>query len=338
MKIAVMGGSFDPFHLAHLNSLLTVKEKFRVNQILLIPSFKTPLKEKAPSSSALHRLNMLKQIVAPYSFMEIDSQEILRKGLSYTYKSIQELYKKKAELFFIMGLDQFSLFDLWKNHTEILKKAHLIVTSRPGFQFPKRRSDFPKKLQSFTKSHYLKKEDSQPIKQISYKGDFKNIYFLPLKDKNISSSNIRQRLKNKNKVSHLIPQEINSYIKDNQLYYEEEKAEENQKIDFIKKELEAKKAFHIECYDLRSKPLPFSFAVIASATNIRQTKALFVLIKKKMKDKFKLKPLSEEGQDSSHWIVLDYDDIILHLFYDYTRSFYKLEEICKSSHDTKFAP
>ena len=333
IKTAVMGGSFDPFHLAHLNSLLTVKEKFQMDQVLLIPSFKTPLKNKTPSSSALHRLNMLKKIVAPYSFIKIDSQEISRKGLSYTYKTIQELCKKrkKEELFFIMGLDQFSIFDCWKNYEEILKKSHLIVTSRPGLKFPKRRSDFPKKIQSFIKSHYLKDELLKDVKKISYKENFKDIYFLPLKDMDISSSDIRQRVKRKKMISHLIHPEINSYIKENQLYTLEE--EENQKtwIDFITKELEAKKAYDIECYDLRSKPLPFSFALIASTSNVRQTKALAQHLKKKIRETFNLKPLNEEGEESSRWIVLYYGDIVLHLFYDYTRSFYKLEELWKSS-------
>ena len=63
-----MGGSFDPFHLAHLNSLLTVKEKFQIDQLLLVPSFQTPLKEKDQSGTALHCLNMLKKNHKALSF------------------------------------------------------------------------------------------------------------------------------------------------------------------------------------------------------------------------------------------------------------------------------
>ena len=318
-----MGGSFDPFHLAHFNSLLTVKESFKIDQILLIPSFKTPLKNKTPSSSASHRLSMLKKMASSYPFIEIDDQEILRKGLSYTYQTIQELSqkRKKEELFFIMGLDQFLIFDQWKNYENILKKTHLIVTSRPRLQFPQKRSEFSKKLQPFIKNASLK--SLEKIKKISYKQGFKDIYFLALNDKDISSCDIRQKIKNKESISHLIPQKIKSYIEENQLYEDNE----NQKIDFIKEELEAKKGFHIECYDLRTKPLPFSFVLIASASNTRQTKTLALHIKKKLKERFDVKPLGEEGSDSSRWIVLDYGDILLHLFYDHTRAFYNLEEL-----------
>ena len=474
IKRAIMGGSFNPFHLAQLNSVLTVKEKFQIDKIVLIPSFKTPLKEIDTSQTALHRLKMLEKMAKSYPFIEIDKQEISRKGLSYTYKSIQELSKKaeKEELFFIMGLDQFSIFESWKNYKEILKKTNLIVTSRPGFKFPKKHADFPKKLQFFIKSQVLKENLLEGVKKISYPEPYKSIYFLPLKDKDISSSDIRQRVKDKSRISHLTAQEITDYIKKNQLYVIEDKAKtklipsspsqtkpkevkkvspsqtkpkgvkkvsssqtksegvkkvspsqtkpkgvkkvspsqtkpkgvkkvspsqtkpegvkkvspsqtkpkgvkkvspsqtksegvkkvsfshgktkdeklktkslednkqkalllEQQKadpdsqtlIDFITKELEDKKAYNIECYDMSLKPLPFSFILIASASNVRQTKALAQHIKKKVRQTFKLKHTSEEGEDSSRWIVLDYNDVVVHLFYDYTRSFYRLEEL-----------
>ena len=334
-KTAIMGGGFDPFHLAHLNSLLTVKEKFQIDQILLIPSFKTPLKKRDTSGTAFHRLNMLEKMAELYSFIQIDKQEISRKGWSYTYKTIQELSKerKDEELFFIMGLDQFSIFEQWKNYDELLKKSHLIVTSRPGLKFPKRRSDFPKTLQSFVKSSYLKEGLLNGVKKISYEGEYKNIFFLPLKDMDISSSDIRQRVRNNNMISHLLPQEVDSYIKQNQLYLAEEEEERNSKkwIDFIIEELEAKKAYNIECYDLRSKSIPFSFGLIASASNMRQTKSLAQNLKKKIRENFQLKPLSEEGGEASRWIVLDYGDLVVHLFYDYTRRFYNLEELWESS-------
>ena len=137
IKTGVMGGSFNPFHLAHLNSLLTVRELFALENIILIPSFQTPLKERAEEIKPFHRLEMLKLVLNSYPFMTVDDQEILRKGLSYTHRSISQLFKKsdKEELFFIMGLDQFYIFDRWKNFKEILKKnkSDSDQPSRAGF-------------------------------------------------------------------------------------------------------------------------------------------------------------------------------------------------------------
>ncbi|MDE0092026.1 MAG: nicotinate-nucleotide adenylyltransferase [Oligoflexia bacterium] len=336
IKTAIMGGSFDPFHVAHLNSLLTVKERFNLDHILLIPSFKTPLKQGVKEIDPFHRLEMLKRAVKNYSFMLVDDQEIERKGVSYSYRTINELFKnrKQEELFFIMGLDQFYIFDQWKNYEKILQKANLIVTSRPATQFPKKLSDLPQGLRGLVKS---KKSDCiilKPIKDISKKKiqERKIIYFCALKDMDMSSSDIRRRLLEGKEFSHLLPREVGLYIKDNKLYSDQAKSPDytNALIEFAIKELKKKKAYDIKSYNLINKPLPFSFGLIAVASNTRQTVAIANHLKRKIKDKFELNPWNEEGRESAKWIVLDYGDLVFHIFYDYTRKFYNLEELWES--------
>ena len=334
-KTAVMGGSFNPFHLAHLNSLLTVRETFKMDQILLIPSFKTPLKSPEEELEPNHRLEMLVKSVKKYPFIKIDKQEIERKGLSYTYKTVQELYKKRRaneELFFIMGLDQFYAFDQWKHYQKILEKVNLVVTSRPGFSFPEGPADLPKGLKALVKS---KKPFGLELKLVAFK-DLKSkeespykIYFCALKDKDISSFYIRSQIKKNKEVSQLLPKEVDRYIHNHQIYKKQKPIdkESRQLIDLAVKELKQKKAYEVKTYDLRSKPLPFSFAVIAISSNIRQTKALADSLQKQIKKTLKLKPLNEEGRELSRWIVLDYGECLFHIFDDYTSRFYKLEEL-----------
>ena len=332
-----MGGSFDPFHLAHLNSLLTVKEKFELDQIFLIPAFKTPLKNEKKEINPFHRLEMLKRIAENYTFIIIDDQEINRKGVSYTYKTINELTKKRKieELFFIMGLDQFYILDQWKNYKTLLQKTNLIITSRPGNHFPKKLSDFPFGLREFIKKrkidHIKLKVTKDTSKNKTQEG--KSIYFCELKDMDISSSDIKKRLFEKKEFSHLLPQEVDTYIKQNKLYTNEAKAPDHTQslINLSIQELKKKKAYDIKLYDLRKKPLPFSFAVIAIASNTRQTVAIANHLKRTIKNKFDIKPWGEEGKDSAKWIVLDFGDIVFHIFYDYTRKFYKLEELWEDS-------
>lgn len=335
IQTAVMGGSFDPFHLGHLNSLLTVKENFQIDHILLTPSFKNPLEKKGENSSPFHRLEMLRRVAKEYPFMEVDDQEILRKGTSYTYKTINELSKKRKneKLFFIMGLDQFYIFDQWKNVESILQKASLIVTSRPGQFFPKSLSNFPESLKKYIHKRKPQEVQLKFLKGTSKKEVFSNIYFCSLKDMDISSSDIKERLKEKKEISHLIPKEINNYIKENKLYMEQEESSDQTKtlIDFVVKGLESKKAYDIELYNLKSKPMPFSFGLIAVADNTRQTKAIAKHLKREIKKRFDINPLNEEGIDSARWIVLDYNDLLIHIFYDYTKKFYKLDDLWKSS-------
>ena len=332
VKTAVMGGSFDPFHLAHLNSLLTVKEQFNLKHIILIPSFKTPLKhDKIKEINPFHRLKMLKQAVKKYPFMTVDDQEILRKGVSYTHRTVNELVKKRKqeELFFIIGLDQFYIFDQWKNYEKILQKINLIVTSRPGILFPKKLSVFPQGLKNIIKKKTSNQALLKPIKDSSKNSsqNTKSIHFCLLKDMDISSSDIRHRLFEKREFSHLVPKEVDLYIRENNLYTDQAKAPDHTQalIEFSIKELQKKKAYDIKLYDLRNKPLPFSFGLIAVADNTRQTLAVANHLKKKIKEKFEINPLSEEGKKSAKWIALDYEDLVLHIFYDYTRKLYNLE-------------
>ena len=333
IRTAVMGGSFDPFHLAHLNSLLTVKEKFNLDNIFLIPSFKTPLKYETQEINPFHRLKMLQQVAKNYPFVFVDDQEITRKGVSYTYRTVNELFKKRKdeELFFIMGLDQFYIFDQWKNYEKILQKMNLIVTSRPGARFPKRKTDLPQALSSLVKT---KKTDRLVLKAQTKKSqkEGKTIYFCELKDMDISSSDIKKRMNEGKEFFHLLPKEVSFYIKENKLYTTQAKAPDYTKslMECAVKELKKKKAYDIKLYDLREKPLPFSFSVIAVASNTRQTSAITNHLKKTIKEKFDLKPWSEEGKEAGNWIVLDYGDLIFHIFYDYTRKFYNLEGLWES--------
>ena len=324
-KIGVMGGSFNPFHFAHLNSLLTVREIFGLKLILVIPSFQTPLK-RGVKTSPFHRLEMLQRALNPYSFLELDDQEVSRKGVSYTYDTIKVLLKKRnaEELFLIMGVDQFHIFDRWKNFKEILKTANLIVTSRPGMPFPKKKSEFPSGVQPFIEKRLLTK--------VNLKISKKKIYFCELKDMDIASSYIRKRLKEKKEVNHLIPQTVDIYIKENKLYQGNSSRNFHirELIDLTLEELKQRKAYDIKCFEFEKGTFPFSFGLIACGANTRQTKALAFYVKKSIKKKFHLDPINEEGYSESCWIVLDYNDLVIHIFYDYTRKFYKLDELWES--------
>ncbi len=313
-----MGGGFDPFHFGHKNSLLTVKKFFNLDKIIIIPTFQTPLKGK--NTDSFHRLQMLKRVFAKDKQIFIDDQEILRGGISYSYKSCNQIVKqnKDSEIFLIIGFDQLKIFDQWKNFAKILEQTNLIVTSRLKTPFFNKISEFPKKMQKHLKRKYGSK--------VFLKNSTKIIYFCQLKDKNISSSLVRDRLRSGKSIKHLVPSTVSSYIKENNLYMTVED-DLKDKISFCKEELKKKKAFDVEEFDLTHFNLPFLSAVIASCSNTTQAKSLANFIKKRMQEKFGLKVLSEEGKTESRWIVLDYGDMVVHIFYDYTRKIYNLESL-----------
>ena len=279
---------------------------------------------------------MLKEVTKLWSFLEVDEREVKRGGKSYSYETLRELSKKKKDFYFIMGLDQFYQLHKWKNFKEILSLTHLIVTSRPGQNFPKKGTDFPKDLKAL-----IKLPKKYPVKTLSLKDSSKKIYFFQLKDMDISSSDLQKRIKEGKEFSHFLPKVISSYIKEHGLYQKEQdlktfdkkekKKQESMEtlIRFCEEVLGDKKAFDIESFDLRKRSLPFSYGLMASATNTRQAEALAKHVKKEVKKQFDLNPLHEEGWEEKKWIVFDYGDLVLHIFYDYTKRIYKLNEIWK---------
>ncbi|MCY4512421.1 MAG: nicotinate (nicotinamide) nucleotide adenylyltransferase [Bdellovibrionales bacterium] len=324
IKMGLMGGSFNPLHLGHINSLLTVKERFQLDKILIIPAFQPPLSTPLTEASAMQRLEMLHQAFATEVFLEVDGQEIKRKGTSYSYRTVENIAKEipVKELFFIMGLDQFFTLDLWKNVPRILKNTHLIVTSRPKDHFPKKQEELPLIIRSNIKSWVSGR--------ILLKQPFQSVFFCALKDREISSSLIKARLKNRQSIAHLVPPTVDHYIKTHRLYgihsqfyFPKRKAF----LHFCKTELEKKKSLKVKDFDLPSGALPFSDGLIASGSNPRHTKALCRHLKKRVQEAFNIQPLAVEGEKEGRWIVLDYNEWVIHIFYDYIRSFYKLEEI-----------
>ena len=325
VKIGIMGGGFNPFHLGHLNSLLTMQEIFSFQKIVIIPAFQPPLSEILIKNSARQRLEMLEQALDSYSFMEIDNQEIKRKGKSYSYRTIENLYKKnpKKELFFILGLDQFQIFDQWKEFERIIKKSNLIVTSRSPFKFPKNKKEIPEGLQKFIKT--------RSVNKINLTTGY-SIYFQSLKDKNISSSLVRKKIKDNKRIESFVPKSISQYIKKNNLYQSDSSNRDLKTfLNFCVQELEDKKAFDIKTFDLTLRSVPFSAGLIASSSNIQHCKALSRHLQKRIQQEFKSYPLGKEGQTEGRWIVLDYNDIVIHIFYNYVRDSYNLEKIWKSS-------
>ena len=328
IKTGLLGGSFNPLHLGHTNSLLTVKETFQLDKILVVPAFQPPMSTPLTGATVLQRLEMLHQTFARESVIEVDEQEIKRKGTSYSYRTVENIAGKEGfgELFFIMGLDQFSTFDLWKNGTRILRHANLIVTSRPSAQFPKKPTELPLVIQLVFKARSSEK--------ILLKKPFRSIYFCSLKDRDISSSLIKNRLKNCQTITHLVPPAVDHYIKAHRLYgIHPQFCFPSRKtfLHFCKTELENKKAFEVQHFDLTSRALPFSHGLIASSSNTRHAKALSRHLRKRVQETFNIQPLAVEGEKEGRWIVLDYNEWVIHIFYDYVRRFYKLEEIWKNS-------
>ena len=321
LRIGIFGGSFNPPHFGHINSLLTVLEKFLLDLVYVVPAFHSPLALSLKEADSFQGLEMLKRAFQDYPFVQLDEQEILRRGRSYSYITVENIAakRKSAELFFILGMDQFEKLDQWKNVPRILKKSHFIVTSRPGHSpFPEKKRDLPE---------CLKKRALFPLNEgtLALKG-LKNIYFCSLKDKNISSSLIRERAAEGDSFKRLVPSSVEAYIRSQYIYSGEKRMEDVKNLaEFCCKELTMKKAFNVKLYDLSHKSLPFYLGLIASSLNPPHSRGLAGYLEQKIKESFGMRPLGKEGE--GEWMALDYGDLGVHIFYDYNRAQYGLDEL-----------
>lgn len=187
-QIGLYGGTFDPIHLGHINLAIEMYEKNNLDEVLFCPNNISPLKIKNPPlSSAFHRLNMTKLAISDIPYFSICEEEIKREGVSYTIDTLRALQKQYSDCLIrlIVSEEAFLEFTKWKDYKEILEIAPPLVGMRNA--------------------------GAKGVKKIS-----KN--FITTRHFDISSTDIRERLKKKLYCGHLVPLKVLDYIKENSLY------------------------------------------------------------------------------------------------------------------------
>ncbi len=194
MNIAVLGGSFDPPHIGHYFVIKQILELRKdIDKILLVPAYKHQWK---PSFASVEdRLNMLKYFVD--NRVSISDIEIQRKGISYTIDTIKELKSQtKSKIYWIVGSDILYEFNRWEKKDKLVKLARFLVFPRDPYQIPK-------------KTQY----------------GFECIQDKCLITTNISSTAIRQRVKEGKSITAMVLKEVEEYITMNKLYKQNPKFE-----------------------------------------------------------------------------------------------------------------
>lgn len=197
MKIAILGGSFDPPHIGHYLVAQQVRELLLFDKVLLIPCFRHPFNK--PVSNNQQRLAMTQMLETKQ--IRVSDVEIQQKTTSYSINTLHTLKKENShdDFFWIIGSDQIATFSKWKNWEKIIETFGLIIFPRDAHINP------------------IEGEIATTIgKQF-----LKNIHIINSKDAiitNISSSKIRTRIKNGLPITHLVPPKVEKYILDNGLY------------------------------------------------------------------------------------------------------------------------
>ncbi|WP_428700812.1 nicotinate (nicotinamide) nucleotide adenylyltransferase [Staphylococcus coagulans] len=185
-KIVIYGGQFNPIHSGHEMVASEVNDQIRPDAFYFIPSYMSPLKTPTGLIDVKHRLKMVELVIQNLGFGTLRLDEIHRKGQSYTYDTLVAIKNEApdAQLYFVIGTDQYEQLDKWYKIGELKKIVTFIVVNR----------GYPIQSQS---------ESIQPI-------DIPNI--------EISSTEIRDRCK-QNKTIHMwVPLNVEQYIFKEGLY------------------------------------------------------------------------------------------------------------------------
>ena len=196
MKIGIFGGAFNPVHNGHLNIADAFYEDLKLDKILLIPTANPPHKSGAGLLSGDDRINMLRLAIEnkPY---EISTIEFERNDKSYTYNTLLELKRlyPEADLFLIIGADQIINFEKWYRYSDILDMVTLCASARES-----------------------EEEKQIIIKSAQRLGIQDRFYMSGRAVLRVSSSEIRDKIKNGSDVSKLLPKKVFDYISEKGLY------------------------------------------------------------------------------------------------------------------------
>ncbi|MDQ3930231.1 MAG: nicotinate-nucleotide adenylyltransferase [Chloroflexota bacterium] len=135
-RLGVLGGSFDPVHMAHLLMAETVREALALDLVLFVPTGVQPLKQGRPVTPAEHRINMLALALQDNPCFCISRVDVDRAGPSYTVDTVQQLRDEwggdSLQMWFILGADSLASFHKWRDPSGILSQTRLAVVRRPS--------------------------------------------------------------------------------------------------------------------------------------------------------------------------------------------------------------
>src|SRR5471030_2876311 len=144
MKIGLFGGSFDPVHLGHLLVAQAAVEELGLDRLFFIPAAQSPFKSENEIAPPEIRLRLLRLALADKTNCEIDEQEIRRGGISYSIETLRDYAKRfpGAQLFYLIGADNISKLNEWREADELARLAEFVAIPRPG----EAAAEFPKPL------------------------------------------------------------------------------------------------------------------------------------------------------------------------------------------------
>lgn len=188
MRIGILGGTFNPVHIGHLILAEEALSKLKLDKLIFVPTYIPPHKSVESDIRPKDRLKMVGLATEGNPAFEVSTFEIESKKKSYsidTLKEFRRLYGEDSQLFVITGSDLLKDLFSWKDVNDIFKISKFIVANRPGY----------------------------PVKEVPE--EVETVVITPIE---VSSEDIRKRLKAGRSIRYLVPEKVREYIIEHGLY------------------------------------------------------------------------------------------------------------------------
>lgn len=195
-RIGIMGGTFDPLHVAHLIAAEEARVGFALDRVIFIPAGRPPHKAGDPTTDPEHRYAMTLLATVENPYFEVSRMEIERQGPSYSVDTIRALRSALGpgvEIHFIAGADEILEIESWHEAEALPSLARFIALPRPGFDL-------------------LQLEQRLPDRFLA------SIDVLPMREIDVSATEIRRRAAAGQSIRYLVPDSVEAYVRKNKLY------------------------------------------------------------------------------------------------------------------------
>ena len=215
-RLGILGGTFNPIHLGHLAAAEEVRDRLKLEKVIFIPSFLPPHKIDEEIPSAVQRQEMVRLAIKGNAQFTVSDMEIRRGGRSYTIDTIEALRQAHpgSELYFLTGLDSFLEIRTWKDWDRLLTLCSFVVLSREGYRF----RDIAQLGFLDVPEQELSALDAREKDQVVITGESRPVYLERVPFYDISSTDIRMRVREGRSIKYHLPEAVEHYIIENKLY------------------------------------------------------------------------------------------------------------------------
>ncbi len=216
MKAGLFGGTFNPVHSGHVLIMSDIIDAYSLDSVIIVPAAVPPHKPADYMADINLRLEMTRLAFAGLPRCRVSDIEAKRGGRSYTIDTVHYFLKNlssEPELFFIVGLDAFLELDTWKDYMALLKTIPFIVINRPLTDGAGQQA-----LASFLTSKISPGYVFSPQRDVFVDDRFMPVFFHKTPAIDISSTQIRERLKTGRPVQDMLPDDVEQFIKERGIY------------------------------------------------------------------------------------------------------------------------